>query len=205
MIGMTGLAPKLSGLIMELGGQNLILSLIIATIIPFILGTSLPVAPTYILCLSILSAPLLNLGIKAEAVHLFFIYWSMLGGVTPPTCTQAMVAAGISGGNWVKTGFLSVKLGIVAFIIPFFFAINPSLIGLSSWGEVIFSATTGFLGVLLLSFSIFWDFRSGLSVPLRTALFICGLLALYPAFLASLVGLLAAFLLILLSKKVKPL
>lgn len=203
MIGMTGLAPKLSGLIMELGGENLILSLMIATIIPFILGTSLPVAPTYILCISILSAPLLNLGIRPESVHLFFIYWSMLGGVTPPTCTQAMVAAGIAGGNWIRTGFLSMKLGIVAFIIPFFFVLNPALIGLSSWTEILLSTATGFLGVLLLSFSLFWSFRGSLGVLLKAVLFVSGLLALYPNISLSIAGLTIALLFITIGKKVK--
>ncbi len=180
MIGMTGIAPKLSGIITSLGENNMILSLIIATIIPFILGTSLPVVPTYMLCISILSSPLMKIGVRPEAIHLFFIYWSMLGGVTPPTCTQAMVAAGIAGGNWVRTGFLSVKLGIVAFIIPFFFVINPALLGLSTWGEVISSAITGFAGALLLSFSLFWTFKGIPGILLKAVFFISGLLALYP-------------------------
>ncbi|MBC7332546.1 MAG: TRAP transporter fused permease subunit [Synergistetes bacterium] len=201
MIGMTGLAPKLSGLITEVGRGNLFLSLIIATIIPFILGTSLPVAPTYILCISILSAPLLELGIRPEAVHLFFIYWSMLGGVTPPTCTQAMVAAGISGGNWVRTGFLSMKLGVVAFIIPFFFVLNPSLIGLSSWPEIILSTSTGFIGIIILSFSLFWDFKGKAGSILRGLLFMSGLFTLYPSLFLSVPGLAIAILSVIIGKR----
>jgi TRAP transporter 4TM/12TM fusion protein len=42
LIGITGLAPKISGLILEVGGKNFLISLLIATIVPFLLGTSLP-------------------------------------------------------------------------------------------------------------------------------------------------------------------
>ncbi|MDD4897082.1 MAG: TRAP transporter fused permease subunit, partial [Atribacterota bacterium] len=64
MIGITGIAPKLSSVILEVGGNNLLLALFIATIIPFILGISLPVVPTYILSISILVPSLIRLGVE---------------------------------------------------------------------------------------------------------------------------------------------
>ncbi len=43
LIGLTGIAPKISGVILQIGGTNIYFSLLIATIVPFLLGTSLPV------------------------------------------------------------------------------------------------------------------------------------------------------------------
>jgi len=192
MIGITGIAPKLSGLIMSIGGENLFLSLFIATIIPFILGTSLPVVPTYVLCLSILAPPLLKLGVDEVAAHLFFIYWSLLGGVTPPTCTQAIVAAGIAGGNWVRTGFLSVKLGIVAFVIPYFFVLNPALVGRAPMMQIVIAATTALLGAIIMSYSFFGRFRGLLAFPMRLFYFVAGLALMYPNKVVSLIGLAVA-------------
>ncbi|KUK57996.1 MAG: TRAP transporter, 4TM/12TM fusion protein [Synergistales bacterium 53_16] len=192
MIGITGIAPKLSGLIMSIGGDNLILSLFIATIVPFLLGTSLPVVPTYVLCLSILVPPLLKLGVDEVSAHLFFIYWSLLGGVTPPTCTQAIVAAGIAGGDWVKTGFLSVRLGVVAFIIPYFFVLNPALVGRAPLVNVFITAGTGFVGALALAYSLFGHFRGILAYPSRVLYFAAGLALLYPNRYVSLIGLVVA-------------
>ncbi len=189
MIGITGIAPKISGLILEVGGDNLLLALLIATIIPFILGTSLPVVPTYILSLSILSPSLLRLGVDKIALHLFFIYWSLLGGVTPPTCTQAIVAAGIAKSNWFKTALVSVKLGVVAFIIPYFFVLNPALVGRSDTWNVITYTISAFLGAILLAYGFFGRVKSHFNLIFRVLYIGSGFLLMCPNHILSIIGL----------------
>ena len=99
LIGVTGLAPKISAVILEIGTTNIYLSLLIASLLPLILGTALPVVPTYLLSMSILTPALLKLGVDEVAAHLFYIYWGVLGAITPPTCEAAVVAAGIAKGK----------------------------------------------------------------------------------------------------------
>jgi len=188
MIGITGIAPKISGLILEMGGQNIFFALLIASIVPFLLGTSLPVVPTYVLSLSLLVPPLLTLGIDEVAAHLFFIYWALLGGVTPPTCTQAIVAAGIAGADWLKVGFISVKLGIVAFIIPYFFALNPALVGRSDPASVVGYTLSAFVGALSLSYGLFGLSNIRINSLMRVMFFSGGFLLLFPDHLLSGIG-----------------
>jgi TRAP transporter 4TM/12TM fusion protein len=188
MIGITGIAPKISELILSIGGDNLLLALLIATIIPFILGTSLPVVPTYILSLSILSPSLLKLGIDQIALHLFFIYWSLLGGVTPPTCTQAIVAAGIAKSNWLKTALVAVKLGIVAFIIPYFFVLNPALVGRDNVWSVITYTVSAFFGALLLAYGFFGRIKSHFNSIFRILYVGSGFLLMCPKHILSIIG-----------------
>ncbi|MBP8717891.1 MAG: TRAP transporter fused permease subunit [Candidatus Atribacteria bacterium] len=188
MIGITGIAPKLSSVIFELGGNHLLLALFIATIIPFILGTSLPVVPTYVLSISILAPSLIRLGVDQIALHLFFIYWAILGGVTPPTCTQAIVAAGISKGNWFKTALISVKLGIVAFIIPYFFVLNPALVGRSDIFSVVTYAGTAFFGAILMAYGFFGSIQSHLSTVFRVIIVGSGILLMCPSHILSIIG-----------------
>ena len=189
LIGLTGIAPKISGVILQVGGTNLYFSLLIATVVPFLLGTSLPVVPTYVLSVSILVPPLLKLGIDPVAAHLFFIYWAILGGVTPPTCTAAVAAAGIAKANWVRTGFFAMRLGAVAFILPYFFALNPALVGRASWMSILGHGTTGFIGAISIAYGMF-SHRECLLNPLRCAAFIVGgLLLLFPGTAPSLTGL----------------
>lgn len=194
MIGVTGIAPKLGGLIMDIGGQNLILALFIATIIPFLFGTSLPVVPTYILSLSIIAPSLLRLGIDEVAIHLFFIYWSILGGVTPPTCTSAIVAAGIAKSDWFKTAIISVKLGIVAFVIPYFFVLNPALVGRSSFMEIVEYGVSALFGTLLLAYGFFAHSAGWLNLLFKTLFVMSGLLLMCPDHTLSVIGVLAAIL-----------
>lgn len=197
MIGITGIAPKLSSVILEVGGNNLLLALFIATVIPFILGTSLPVVPTYILSISLLAPSLIRLGVDQIALHLFFIYWSILGGVTPPTCTQAIVAAGIAKGNWFKTALVSVRLGIIAFIIPYFFVLNPSLVGRSDPISVVTYVGSAFFGSLFLAYGFFGQIRSPLKVVFRLLYVGSGILLMCPNHLLSIIGIGIALVVIL--------
>jgi len=192
MIGITGIAPKMGGLIMEVGGENLFLALFIATIIPFLLGTSLPVVPTYILSLSILGPSLLQLGVDQIAMHLFFIYWAILGAVTPPTCTSAIVAAGIAKSNWFKTALVAVRLGIVAFIVPYFFVVNPALVGRSDMLSVILFSGSAFIGALILAYGFFAQIKIRNRFPLRLTLLISGILFMYPSHLWTICGMVLA-------------
>lgn len=200
MIGITGIAPKLSGLIMEVGGESLIFALLIAMIVPFILGTSMPVVPTYVLSLSILVPPLLRLGVDEVAAHLFFIYWSLLGGVTPPTCTQAIVAAGIAQGNWVRTGFIAVKLGIVAFIMPFFFVLNPALVARSDPFSIVSYSVPALLGAVALSYGFFGTRKGNLAKLLALGFLGSGFLLFFPNHMLSITGLILGVVALVITK-----
>jgi len=188
LIGITGLAPKISGVILEVGRGNLLFSLLIATIVPFLLGTSLPTVPTYVLSISILAPPLLRLGFDPVAIHLFFIYWAILGGVTPPTCTTAVAAAGIAKSNWVKTGFNAVKLGAVAFILPYFFVLNPALVARSSARNVLIHGITAAAGAIGIPYALFGMPSTKKAIPFRVVLFIGSILLLFPGEIESAVG-----------------
>jgi TRAP-type uncharacterized transport system fused permease subunit len=201
LIGITGIAPKISGVILQIGGSNLYLSLLIATAVPFLLGTSLPVVPTYVLSVSILVPPLLRLGIDPVAAHLFFIYWAILGGVTPPTCTAAVAAAGIAKADWVKTGFMAVRLGAVAFILPYFFALNPALVSRAPFADILAHGTTGFIGAVCIAYGLF-SHRERLNPLICGAFVLSGLLLLFPGAAPSAAGLAIAGLAFLLDRKI---
>lgn len=151
LLGMTGVAPKVSAVILSLGGENVIGALAVAAIVPLILGAPLPVSATYILSAALIAPALVRIGLDPVAVHLFLIYWAILGAVTPPTCTACVIAANISGGNWVKTAFVGMRMGIVAFIVPFAFVVNPALIGRAEPLEVIVASLTALAGVVFLA------------------------------------------------------
>jgi TRAP-type uncharacterized transport system fused permease subunit len=131
---------------------------------------------------------LLKLGVDEVAAHLFFIYWGVLGAVTPPTCEAAVVAAGIAKGEWLKTGFNAMKLGAVAFFLPYFFVLNPALVARRGVPDVLVAAATGFLGAVAMAYSLFGYVRSLRNLPIRIVLFIAGLAMLFPEHITSLVG-----------------
>ncbi|MCX5841781.1 MAG: TRAP transporter fused permease subunit [Deltaproteobacteria bacterium] len=204
LIGLAGLAPKISSVIFDVGTHNIYISLLIASILPLVLGTALPVVPTYLLSVSILSPVLQKLGVDIVAAHLFFIYWGVLGSVTPPTCEAAVVSAGIAKGDWLKTGFYACGLGAVAFCLPYFMVLDPALIGRSTPDRVIFAAITGFIGAITMSYGIFGWKDSLINIPLRAMFLIGGMMLLFPDAMITAAGAAIAGSALVLDRVVKP-
>ncbi len=180
LLGLTGVAPKISGLIVQLGGESLIGALLIAALVPFVLGTALPTSATYILSVALIAPPVLKLGLDVVAVHMFLIYWATLAAVTPPTCTGCIIAANISGGDWLKTALVGMRLGVVAFLIPFFFVIEPALVGRATWGPMLVHFTTALAGAVIMAAGFFGHLRAPLNAVQRLVLVGVGALLLYP-------------------------
>jgi TRAP transporter 4TM/12TM fusion protein len=203
LIGLTGLAPKLSTMIFDVGVHNLYISLLIAAILPLVLGTAMPVVPTYLLSVSILSPVLMKLGVDVVAAHLFFIYFGVLGSVTPPTCEAAVCSAAIAKGDWLKTGFYACGLGAVAFCLPYFMVLDPALIGRSAPGNVIFAAVTGFIGAISMSYGIFGWKDSLINIPLRAMFLVGGVMLLFPGLKTTAVGAVIAGVALVLDRVIK--
>lgn len=198
LLGLTGVAAKVSAVILEMGGEYLLISLLIAAIIPLVLGAPLPVAATYILSAALIAPALIRLKLDPAAVHMFLLYWATLASVTPPTCTACVVAANIAGGDWFKTSLVGMRLGIVAFIVPFFFVLNPALIWRGAASDIVLHGTAGLAGAVLLAGGFFGYLLSPLNWFLRGAYLIAGglLLAPYKHLVFSGVGLAAVTLVI---------
>ena len=48
----------------------------------------------------------------------------------------------------METGFIALKLGIVAFIVPYMFVYQPALLGIGETPEIIWAAITAIIGVI---------------------------------------------------------
>jgi TRAP transporter 4TM/12TM fusion protein len=180
LLGLTGVAAKVSAVILEMGGEYLLVSLLIAAIIPLVLGAPLPVAATYILSAALIAPALIRLKLDPPAVHMFLLYWATLASVTPPTCTACVVAANIAGGDWFKTSLVGMRLGIVAFIVPFFFVLNPALIWRGPASDIVLHGVAGLAGAVLLAGGFFGYLLSPLNWFLRVLYLAAGGLLLAP-------------------------
>jgi TRAP-type uncharacterized transport system fused permease subunit len=122
------------------------------------MGMGVPVTASYIIVATIAAPALTKLGVLPLAAHLFVYYFAVLADITPPVCIAAYAAAGLAGANPMKTGFTATKLGIAAFIVPFIFCYEPSLMGLGSLWEVLSSMGTATIGVIALAGAAEWYF-----------------------------------------------
>ena len=148
----TGFGLTMANTIIALGEQSLLFTLIFSMITCMILGMGLPSIPAYIITAAIAAPALDKLGIPSVAAHMFAFYFAMFANLTPPVALAAFAAAGLSGGDPMKTGLASVKLAIAGFLVPYMFIYSPQLLLIDTplW-EGVRVAAGACLGVFMLA------------------------------------------------------
>ena len=143
MLSLTGLGLKFSNFILTLGGSNLVLCLVFSMLVSIILGMGLPTTAAYIITATTIAPSLLKLGLPPLCAHLFLFYFASLSCITPPVAIASYAGAALADANPSKVGWEAVRLGIVAFLIPYSFCLTPGVIMLD-----FSSFATGVTGVL---------------------------------------------------------
>lgn len=199
-ISLTGLGTKVSSSLISLANGNIIIAAAIAALICIILGCGMPCAAVYIILANILSKPLIELGALPLAAHMFIFYFSCIGTITPPVAITAYAGAGIAKANPNKTGFTAFRYGAVAYIIPFFCLINPTLMLIGDPLQILLSCLTAVVGVVFLVGSLEGFFIMRFNGISRILLGIAALLMLHPDWRTDIFGFAFAVAAIILTK-----
>lgn len=128
MFALTGLGLKFSSTIVALGGDNILMSLILSMLVCIMLGMGLPTTAAYIICATAIAPALIKIGIEPIAAHLFLLYFACISAITPPVAVASYAAAGIAEEDSMKVSLQAVKLGIAGFVLPYTFVLNPNFI-----------------------------------------------------------------------------
>lgn len=148
VIALTGVGYKFISFVTMIAGDNLLLLLICLMITSMILGMGVPTSPAYIIVATLGAPALVKAGVPVIAAHMFVFYYAILSAITPPVCVASFSGAAIAGANAMKTGVISVKLGIVAFVIPFMFVYQPALMLQGEPAALLTACMTSIIGVL---------------------------------------------------------
>ena len=168
----TGFGLTMANTIIALGSQSLLFTLVFTMITCMILGMGVPSIPAYIITATIAAPALSKLGIPAISAHMFSFYYAMFANLTPPVALAAFAAAGISGGDPVKTGFSAVKLALAGFIVPYMFVYSPQLLLIdTSLLEGLRITAGACLGVLLIGMAVEGHLFTSMVMPLRVIAF----------------------------------
>ena len=93
-----------------------------------ILGMGLPTTANYVIMATITAPLVVNLGVPVLAAHMFVFYFGIVADITPPVALAAYAASAIARCNPLKAGVTASKLAITAFLIPYIFAMHPSML-----------------------------------------------------------------------------
>ncbi len=151
---LTGLALRLSGILIDFSGGSLFVLLVLTMLISIILGMGLPTSAVYIVLATLVVPAMTTLGVDPLAAHLFVFYFGVMANVTPPVAIAAYAGAAIAGGDATKTGFIAFRLALSGFLLPFIWAYNPALLFQGDWQEVAMAAVSAIIGVVALAAAI---------------------------------------------------
>ncbi len=156
-VTLTGIGLVMTEFVEFISGGNLVLILLFTAVISLILGMGLPTTANYIVVSTLMAPVIVSLGAKAGlivpliAVHLFVFFFGILADDTPPVGLAAFAAAGISGGDPIKTGIQGFGYDIRTAILPFIFIFNNELllIGVGTWYHLLLVIASAVVAMML--------------------------------------------------------
>lgn len=189
IVTLTGIGLKLAGGLLALSGGNVLLALFFTMIASIVLGMGVPTTANYVIMATITAPVVLQLGIDLLPAHMFVFYFGIVADITPPVALAAYAGSAIARSNPLKTGVQATKLAIAAFIIPYVFALNPSLLLLGSTPiQVISVAITAFIGMFGVASAVEGYVFTNMNPVLRVVSLVGGLLLIIPGAATDIAG-----------------
>lgn len=124
--------------------------------------------------------------------------------ITPPVALAVYAATSIAESDYWKTAFHALTLGISAFIVPFMFVYNPSLLWIGSPLTIAVTGITAMLGAILLGSGLSGWFLAEANAVERILLIASGFLLIDPAALTNYLGLAGLAVVLIMQRKKKP-
>ena len=189
-ITMTGLANVIINAIVVLAGDNVLIALFLTMICCIVLGMGVPTTATYCIMAATCAPILVRMGVPMVAAHFFVFYFGIVADLTPPVALAAYAGSAIAQANPMKTALESTKLAIGAFIVPYAFALSPSMLLIDTTvPEVILITVTSLVGIASVSAAMEGYLFGRLSWFRRGLALVGGLMMIYPGTMTDVVGL----------------
>ncbi len=188
VVNMSGLSLKIVYQLKAIAGDTPFLTVVLTMLIAVFFGMGVPTTASYVMVALIAAPVLIEFGFPAIGVHLFVYYYAILANITPPVATAALVASQIGQAPYMRTAFVSVKVGITGFIIPFMFLYHPELLMQGSVAGILFTAFSSLMGVFALSIFFEGWFFTRTNWLERAVFGLSAVLQIYPEFFTSIIG-----------------
>jgi len=203
IVTLTGIGQTLIGALISVvnnpfflsTGTSLLVALFITMIACLILGMGVPTTANYVIMATITAPMVLRTGrelgivVPMIAAHMFVFYFGIIADITPPVALAAYAGSAIAKSDPIKTGLTASRLAITAFIIPYIFVFNPTMLWVgASPLNVIQIIITSFIGMFGLAAGIEGFMLKKVLVPLRFAAIIGGLMAIDPGYVTDIIG-----------------
>ena len=203
-INVTGLGMTLIGTVVRLSGGIPMIGLILTMLCCIVLGMGVPTTANYVIMATTCAPILERLGIDPIAAHFFVFYFGIVADITPPVALAAYAGSAIAKSNPMKTGLQATKLAIGAFIVPYVFALNPTMLFIDAGvADIILICITAVLGMFGVAVAMNGFLYVRLHWYSRLGFMAGGLLLLVPGIETDIAGLVILVALTLITRGIK--
>ena len=150
-VTITGLGIVFTQVVVGLSQSHLALALLLTAIAGIVLGMGMPTTPSYIVMVALLVPALVKLGAVVQAAHMFAFYFAILSAITPPVALAVFASAGLAHTGMWEAGFEAVRIAAPAYIVPFMFVYEPSLLAMGDPVTIATSSASAIVGVVSLA------------------------------------------------------
>lgn len=196
-IALTGIGFKIGALVATMSGDYGFLALILIAILAVIFGMGLPTTSAYIIAAALGVSSLTDHNFPALNAHLFVFYFAVLSNMTPPVALAAFAAGTVAQDNPMKIALTAMRIGVVAFIVPFAFAYDSSLLLEGDLVSIAWVIVSTFIGGYFLSIAFAGFFNERLNLLNRSWLILAGLMTFFPMWEFRVAGILGGIILVM--------
>lgn len=187
-VSLTGFGFKFVGLVFSLAQGVHILALVLIMLVSLVLGMGLPTTGAYILAAALGVPALAKLGFDPLAAHFFVFYYAIISNITPPVALAAYAASSIAGSEPNRTGFAAMRLGILAFIVPFAWSYDMGVILHGTTVQNIAAVIGGLSAIFAMGYAMMGFIHRPIPLWVRGLFTAAGLLCFFPIIPIKLVG-----------------
>ena len=189
VLNMTGTGLKFAGAVIAFSGGSVPVALFLTMCASLVLGMGLPTAAAYLICAAVVAPALTGLGVPVLTANLFIFYFACLSAITPPVALAAFTASFLARSNPMSVAFTAVRLGFVAFIVPYMFVYAPSLLFQGSPLTIATTIVTALAGVIFIGSALQGYFLGARLPAVSRALFFAAAITLIiPGYLTDGIG-----------------
>jgi TRAP transporter 4TM/12TM fusion protein len=181
VLNLTGLAFGLTLYLGQLAAANIVVLLLVTAAISVVLGMGMPTVAVYVLLAALIAPAMVKAGLDPMASHMFLLYFGMLSMITPPVALASFAAASIAKADFWRTGWEGVKIGWIAYVVPFVFVFQPSVLFRGHLWTGLWEIATSCFGVILGTAAMVGHARGPLPAPWRAAAVVAAVLLFLPA------------------------
>ena len=185
----TGLASKLITAVVTISGGRVFIALFLTMLCCIVLGMGVPTTANYCIMASTCAPILITIGVPTIAAHFFVFYFGIVADITPPVALAAYAGSAIAKAPPMKTALNATKLAIAAFVVPYVFAMNPTMLLVdASVLEVIIVVATSLIGIFGVASALNGYLFRPIPLLIRVLCAAGGLLMLDPSTVTDLIG-----------------